>query len=123
MKFDKNPSRAAMLRDLLLDYQTRMADNPPMPPADVDMNDDEALEAFYRHWQETDPNAAEFTPEGNYPVPDGRPDAAMVPNAPFDIEQRDQLMNLMQTPPGGPAPALPPGQRNRALAELMMRRG
>lgn len=121
MQYQNDPRRAALLRDLLLDYQTRMADNPPMLPEGIDPEGPEA-EAFYQHWQDTDPNAAEFTPEGNYPVEDGRPDAQMVPNAPFDIEQRDHLMQLMQTPPGGPA-AAPPMARNRALAELLMRGG
>lgn len=117
MRYDNDPRRAAMLRDLLLQYPTRMAEDPPPPPPGV-AGDEEALEAFYAQW-ENSPAAQEFTPEGNYPdAPMGRPDAQMSPNAPLDPEQAMMLQQLMQAPQ---PPEPQQGPRNRALAQMLAR--
>lgn len=119
MQFQNDPKRAAMLRDLLLDYPVRQAENPPPPPPGM-AGDEQALEQFYRQW-EMNPLAEEFQQEGNYGEAEyGHPDARMGLEGPVDAEQMQYLRQMMPRPEDRMAPV--PNQepsRTRALAELI----
>lgn len=124
MRYDQDPKRAAILRDLLMNYNTqyRPADNAPMPPDGI-VDDDAAMQQFYEQW-EMNPRSQEFMPEGNYVGPeDGRPDALMHPEAPFDQDMQQYLQQQMPTPDQHmqDVPLGPGGGRQRMLAERLRR--
>lgn len=124
MRYQNDPSRAKILRDLLLNYQTeyRQAEDAPMPPDGVLDNEDDER-AFYQRW-EMNPRSQEFIPEGNYPnAEDGRPDAAMAPTGPADFELMEYLKSRMPAAKDmvQPIPPGPGGGRPRMLADRLRR--
>ena len=129
MRYDKDPSRAAILRDLLMNYSDEYrppANAPMLPPEAFDVNgeyNDVARDIFERF--ENDPKNFEFLPEGNYPNAEGgRPDARVSPpGMMLDDELGEYLRQRMpqvedsvqDVPPG------PGGGRPHMLAQRLRR--
>lgn len=126
MKFDRDPSRASLLRDLLMNYRAEMrpAENAPPAPSGY-YDDEELLNQFYEQW-DMNPRAHEFLPEGNYPgAESGRPDADMALDAGYDAEMGQYLRQQMPQPDDHveEVPMGPGGGRQHMLAQRLMRRG
>ena len=115
-------NRAALMRDLLLDYPFQPAPNAPPVPEGLSPEEEAA---FFDDFEMRNP---EVSMEGNYPVGDnGQPDATMVPGLPPDAMGGlpEYLQGVMPDDPVAPVPEDPnAGQsRKQALMRALMQRG